>query len=312
MMAGKQDGKLLMAGGRTRRRALGDVSNTNVAPQKPAPAEKPARTKISKPTAAVKRTSEVLKAPLAEKDVNIKKAKEQKVEDAKRQKTLMSTKWAELDAVDLEDPIMVSEYVNEIFDHLREQELTCIPDPNYMLKQKDLQWKMRNILIDWLIEVHQKFKLLPETLFLTVNIIDRFLSRRAINPNKLQLVGITSMFIAAKYEEVFAPSINQFVYISDGSYTYDEIIKAERFILANLNFDLQYPNPLNFLRRISKADNYDNVTRTMGKYLMEISLLDESFISHPPSLIAASAMYVARHVRGSYEWVKILFPTLCQ
>lgn len=177
-----------------------------------------------------------------------------------------------------------------------------MPDASYMEKQPDLQWKMRSVLIDWLVEVHLKFKLLPETLFLTINIMDRFLSERVISLTKLQLVGMTAMFIAAKYEEVYAPPIAQFVYIADGGYTNEEIIKAERYMLATLGFNLQFPNPLNFLRRCSKADNYDIQTRTLAKYFMELALIEESFLSFPPSLVSASSLYLARYMLDRSPW----------
>ena len=226
------------------------------------------------------------------------------LEEAKRIriKDMPKPLWDDLDLDDKYDPIMVSEYVVEIFEYLREKEKMVMPDPHYMLKQKELRWKMRTILIDWLVEVHQKFKLLAETLFLTVNIIDRFLSLKVVQFSKLQLVGVTAMFIAAKYEEVYAPSINQYVYMTDGGYTNEEIMKAERVILGTLNFDLQYPNPLNFLRRVSKADFYDLNTRTMSKYLMEITLLDECFLGYTPSMIATAAMYISRNVHSSTTW----------
>lgn len=138
--------------------------------------------------------------------------------------------WDDLDADDAEDPLMVSEYVVEIFNYLREQELSTLPTPDYMVRQKDLHWKMRGILIDWLVEVHQKFRLLPETLFLAVNIIDRFLSLRVCSLPKLQLVGITALFIASKYEEVMCPSIQNFIYMADGGYSDDEILQAEQYV----------------------------------------------------------------------------------
>jgi G2/mitotic-specific cyclin 1/2 len=136
-----------------------------------------------------------------------------------------------------------------------------------------------------------------------VNIIDRFLSLRIVSLVKLQLVGITAMFIAAKYEEVLAPSINNFVYMADNGYTAEEILKAERYILSVLEFNLQYPSPMSFLRRCSKAEQYDIQTRTLAKYLMEISLLDENFLACPPSMIAASALYLARKMLNRGVWV---------
>ena len=83
---------------------------------------------------------------------------------------------------------------------------------------------MRAILVDWLIEVHLKFKLLPETLFLTVNLIDRFLERVQVPRSKLQLVGVTAMMIASKYEEIYAPLVKDFAYITDKAVNSEEIL----------------------------------------------------------------------------------------
>jgi G2/mitotic-specific cyclin 2 len=209
----------------------------------------------------------------------------------------------DLDAEDLEDPLMVAEYVNEIFDYMRELEIRTMANPDYMENQSQLEWKMRGILVDWLLEVHTRFRLLPETLFLAVNIIDRFLSCKIVQLDRLQLVGVTAMFIASKYEEVLSPHVQNFRHVADDGFTEEEILQAERFVLQALDYDLSYPNPMNFLRRISKADNYDVQTRTLGKYLLEISCLDHRFIEYPPSHIAAAAMYLARAVLDRGEWV---------
>lgn len=211
--------------------------------------------------------------------------------------------WKDLDADDIDDPLMVSEYVGEIFAYLGELEIATKPNANYMEMQEDLEWKMRGILVDWLIEVHTRFHLLPETLFLAVNIIDRFLSNKVVQLDRLQLVGVTAMFIASKYEEVLSPHVGNFRHVADDGFTEAEILSAERFILQALNYDLSYPNPMNFLRRISKADDYDIQTRTLGKYLMEISLLDHRFMEYLPSHIAAASMYLARLVLDRGEWV---------
>lgn len=211
----------------------------------------------------------------------------------------------ELDADDLDDPLMVAEYVVEIFDYLRELEIKTLPNPDYMDHQEDLEWKMRGILVDWLIEVHTRFHLLPETLFLAVNIIDRFLSAKVVQLDRLQLVGVTAMFIASKYEEVLSPHVANFRHVADDGFTEQEILSAERYVLSALDYNLSYPNPMNFLRRISKADNYDIQTRTLGKYLMEISLVDDRFLCHPPSLIAAAAMYLARLILEKGDWVSV-------
>lgn len=142
-----------------------------------------------------------------------------------------------------------------------------IPSGDYIDKHPDITWEMRGVLVDWLIDIHGKFRLLPETLYLTLNIVDRFLTLRTISLNKLQLVGLTAMFIAGKYEEVLCPSVQNFLYLAEGGYTDEEILKAERYMLKVLKFSFSYSNPMNFLRRISKADNYDIQTRTVAKFL---------------------------------------------
>ncbi|KAL9604488.1 MAG: hypothetical protein Q9219_000453 [cf. Caloplaca sp. 3 TL-2023] len=232
------------------------------------------------------------------KEIIIEAPKEAKVEV----KQAFSAAVADLDAEDSEDPLMVAEYVVEIFDYLKDLEDATMPNPDYMEHQHRLEWHLRGVLVDWLIEVHTRFHLLPETMFLAVNIIDRFLSTRVVELEKLQLVGITAMFIASKYEEVLSPHVQNFKHVADDGFSEEEILKAERFVLAALNYDLSYPNPMNFLRRISKADNYDIQTRTLGKYFLEISLLDHRFLPYPPSHIAAGAMYLARVILERGEW----------
>lgn len=210
--------------------------------------------------------------------------------------------WEDLDSGDFDDPLMVSEYVNDIFDYLHELELKTLPDPNYLQMQRNLRPKMRSILVDWMVEVHLKFKLLPETLYLSINIMDRFLSKELVQVDRLQLLATGSLFIAAKYEEVYSPSIKNYAYVTDGAFSEDEILGAERFILEILNFNMSYPNPMNFLRRISKADDYDVNTRTIGKYLLEITVIDHKFIGYLPSLCAAAAMFISRKMISKNDW----------
>ena len=78
---------------------------------------------------------------------------------------------------------------------------------------------MRSILVDWLVDVHLKFKLLPETLFITINLIDRFLEKSKVTKTRLQLVGVTALFIASKYEEIYPPELKDFIYITDRAYS---------------------------------------------------------------------------------------------
>src|SRR5690606_18123745 len=139
---------------------------------------------------------------------------------------------------DIDDPCMVPEYITEIFDYLRKLEPTTQPNPDYMMHQKDLEWDTREILIDWLIEVHTRFSMLPETLFLAVNIIDRFLSVKVVRLDKFQLVGVTALLIASKYEEAVTLHVQHYAKLADNGFSEDEILRAERFILASLDYNL--------------------------------------------------------------------------
>jgi len=230
--------------------------------------------------------------------------------DVKYAKQLTKTIHA-MDEEDHGDPLMVSEYVYEILDYLRGVEPTTQPNPQYMEHQEGMEWRMRGVLIDWLLEVHTRFHLLPETFYLTVNIIDRFLSRKLVQLERLQLVGITAMFIASKYEEVLSPHIGNFRHVADDGFTEAEILSAERFILSTLNYDLSYPNPMHFMRRISKADNYDIQTRTVAKYLLEMTLLDHRFLEFKPSEGAAASMHLARMILGKGDWVGFILLYCC-
>lgn len=173
-----------------------------------------------------------------------------------------------------------------------------------MDNQAEIQWSMRSVLMDWLVQVHVRFSLLPETLFLCVNYIDRFLSCKIVSLGKLQLVGATAIFVAAKYEEINCPSVQEIEYMVDHGYTADEILKAERFMLNMLQFELGWPGPMSFLRRISKADDYDLETRTLSKYFVEVTIMDERFVGSPPSFVAAAAHCLSRLMLRKGDWVR--------
>jgi G2/mitotic-specific cyclin 3/4 len=201
------------------------------------------------------------------------------------------------------DTSMVAEYGDEIFEYMHSLEERMKPNASYMDHQAEIQWSMRSVLMDWLVQVHNRFTLLPETLFLAVNYVDRFLSCKVVSLGKLQLVGATALFVAAKYEEINCPSVQEIVYMVDGAYTADEVLKAERFMLSMLQFELGWPGPMSFLRRISKADDYDLETRTLSKYFLEITVMDERFVGCAPSFLSAGAHCLARFMLKKGDWV---------
>ena len=159
-----------------------------------------------------------------------------------------------------------------------------MPNPMYMDSQKELTWTLRGILVHWLVQVHAYLGLMPEMLFLAVNVIDRILSARIVSLAKLLLVGITSLFIASKVEEVVSPPIVHFLNCTATSYTRDEMLQVEQYVLKTLKWNLSYTNPIYFLQRVSRADDHDVKARTIAQYLIEISCLEWRLLSAPPSL----------------------------
>jgi cyclin B len=196
----------------------------------------------------------------------------------------------------IKDNIQIpKEYINKIYYNLLKEEDEGInpkPKYNYMKEQKEINEKMRSILIDWLIDVHHKFRFSDETLFMTVFIIDRYLSVNQITKLKLQLLGITSLLIACKHEEIDLPKIDDFIYITDNAYVKDEVIRMENYILKVLNFELLYPSPIKFYEYLSIYFNFDKKMHLMGKYLMESFLVDIKCTKYKPSIISSACCYI--------------------
>lgn len=202
-------------------------------------------------------------------------------------------------------PQLVEEYIPEIFQHLKEIEFDNLPQQGYMKNQTDINEKMRGILIDWLVEVHLKFKLLPETLFLTVNLIDRYLERRLIMRNRLQLVGVTAMLIACKYEEIYAPEVRDFVYITDKAYSREEILSMENELLSALDYNVTVPSSFRYLEIYNYFLKVDESSFMFCRYLLELFLIDYKMLKFNPSLLAASTLYLTLKITKKDEIEKI-------
>ncbi|KAF2589319.1 hypothetical protein F2Q70_00040266 [Brassica cretica] len=210
-----------------------------------------------------------------------------------------------IDACDEKNPLAVIEYINDIYDFFKKsEELSCVP-PNYMDNQQDLNERMRGILIDWLIEVHYKFELMEETLYLTVSVIDRFLAVHQIVRKKLQLVGVTALLLACKYEEVSVPVVDDLILISDKAYTRREVLDMEKLMANTLQFNFSLPTPYVFMRRFLKAAQSDKKLEVLSFFIIELCLVEYEMLEYTPSKLAASAIYTARcTLIGFEEWSK--------
>ena len=186
------------------------------------------------------------------------------------------------------------EYLNEIYTNLLYDEMKLIYRPKfgYMDIQKDINHQMRAILVDWLVEVHFRFKLKNETLFQTVRIIDTYLSMSPIIRARLQLLGIAALLISCKSQEIYYPQLNEFIDITDGAYVKSDLVEMEAHILKVLNFNIMSPTSNDFYNIIAKAFNFDQKQYFFGRYFLESSLVDYQMIKYSSSVIAVSCAYI--------------------
>lgn len=201
------------------------------------------------------------------------------------------------------NPQCVTEYMSDIYKRLHHEELSHLPEPDYMERQPHINARMRAILVDWLVDVHKKYKLRTETLFLAVAIIDRFLERRHTARQQLQLVGVTSMLIAAKFEEIYPPEIKDFIYITDRAYTREEVINMEVYMLQMLDFSFCSPTAAHFFERYQRVNQCDEAHRCLAHYILELALVDYKMIRYAPSHVAAAAVLLSNKLlRRSPQW----------
>jgi cyclin B len=150
---------------------------------------------------------------------------------------------------------MVSELAQEIYTTMREQELALKIEPDYLSKVQiptEVKDTSRAFLVEWIIDVHRKFRLLPETLYVTVFLIDRFLSLKQIKKSQLHILGVTSLLISTKYEEIYPPELKDLLSVSENKFTRKEVLVMEREMLTTLEFNLTTPSAYRFLERFRR------------------------------------------------------------
>ncbi|KXZ41049.1 CYCA2 protein [Gonium pectorale] len=210
--------------------------------------------------------------------------------------------WIDVDALNHDDPQAVSHYAVPIFEYLRQAELERRPTPEYLTAQPEINSKMRSVLVDWLVEVSEEFRLVPDTLYCAVNFLDRVLSEQRVSRSHLQLVGITCMWIAAKYEDIYLPNATKFSKITDNTYSREQLVAMEEEVLKKLKYELTVPTAKTFLRRLLQVCNPDDQLHFMSNYLTELSLMEAYMLHFLPSEIAAAAVYLANLILARAPW----------
>jgi len=186
------------------------------------------------------------------------------------------------------------DYINELYSNLLEEEkmLQSRPKYGYMDYQTDINEKMRGILIDWLIEIHDKFHLKSQTLYQTIWLIDTYLSIKYIKRSEFQLLGLGCLFIASKFQEIYYPQLKDCVEVTDGAYSKDDLLRIEQEILKTTNYNLLPPSQEDFYNIIAKSFGFNEKQYYLGKYFMENSLIDYNMLKYSSSVIAVSCSYI--------------------
>ncbi|XP_021299477.1 putative cyclin-B3-1 isoform X3 [Herrania umbratica] len=205
------------------------------------------------------------------------------------------------------NPLEVAQYVDEIYQYYWITEAQNASLESYMSIQTDITPRMRGILVNWLIEVHLRFDLMQETLYLMVTLLDRFLSEVQIKKNDMQLVGLTTLLLASKYEDFWHPRVKDLISISAETYTSEQMLKMEKLILKKLKFRLNAPTPYVFMLRFIRAAQSDTKVEHLAFYLIELCLVEYEALKFKASLLCASAIYVARcTLQMTPSWTPLL------
>ncbi len=194
------------------------------------------------------------------------------------------------------NPAKCLDIIDRIYENYYDLEAVYTAKP-YLENQKDINAKMRAILVDWIVEVHYKFKLQQATLWLCVNIIDRFLESTPTMRSDLQLVGVSALLIACKFEEIYPPEVRDCIYITDYAYTREQVLAMESKILCQLDYHICVPTGYHFMTRFLNSFSATEQVRYLSFYYAERNLQEYDMLSMRPNKFAASALYAALNFR---------------
>jgi len=197
--------------------------------------------------------------------------------------------------------------------HIR-MELDNLPDPRGFLNiQKDVKPRMRTILFMWLVDVHRKFNGVEEVLWRTFEIIDRYLASQATRRKDLQLIACASLWIASKYHEIYPPTADDLVHVSDKAFKKTELVKMEMRLCRHFSMKFSYPTAFDFLTRYtaialasiqvpkSREEKVKTRIRFLAMYGMERMIMDMHSLLYKPSLLAACSLFTAMSLI-SHNW----------
>jgi len=201
---------------------------------------------------------------------------------------------------------MEEEYRDEITYYMHDMESITGASTASMDQQPEIKWHMRPCLVDFLVEIHFTFRLRPETLYLTLNIIDRYVSRRIVYVKHYQLVGCAALWIAAKFEDTKerVPTVQDLAQICRDTYDESAFIQMEGHVLSTIQWTLGHPTAEAWLRIMCYGPCVEELkVQHVARFLMEITLFYREFVKFRPSAIALGSLTLARYLCGKGRYL---------
>lgn len=219
------------------------------------------------------------------------KQQEHAKEVARQRQQLIASELSRLDS---------DEYAQDMLEHMLQMDADTMPDVDSIDIQTEIQWFMRPFLLDFLVEAHSAFQLLSETLFLTINLLDRYCSKRVVYKRHYQLVGCAALLIAAKYgdKKEKVPTIKELKSMCCKLYDDDMFLQMEWHVLSTLGWAIGHPTCDSFVKMAIKDSVYDPETENLTLYILELSLYHREFVSKQSHTLALAALGLARHILG--------------
>lgn len=215
------------------------------------------------------------------------KYQEQSKEIARQRQQMLAAELSRLDA---------EEYQDDMLEHMLRMDQETLADVDSIDIQTEIQWFMRPYLLDFLVEAHSAFQLLPETLFLTINLLDRYCSKRVVYKRHYQLVGCAALLIASKYgdKKEKVPTIKELKSMCCSLYDDDMFLQMEWHVLSTLNWTIGHPTVDSFLKMATKNSELDAEVEYLSLYILEIALYHRDFVSKRSNKLALSSLALAR------------------
>ncbi|KAI0757089.1 cyclin [Daedaleopsis nitida] len=220
---------------------------------------------------------------------------------AKAEMIAQRQRYAHISALRREGIYLEEEYHDEIRAYMHEMERVTMCSLSSMDQQPEIRWHMRPCLVDFLVELHFMFRLRPETLYLTINIIDRYVSKRVVYVKHYQLVGCAALWIAAKFEDAKerVPTVHDLAQMCQETYDESAFIQMEGHVLSTIQWSLGHPTAESWLRILCCGPIVEEPkVQHVARFLMEITLFYREFVPYPSSAIALGALSLARFLCG--------------